>query len=103
MLPPPWSLTRCSLAPPLQMVEQASAKFVCIVDDSKLVEGLGGSKGAREGCLGHCVWGRGSTILFVLLKRPAAWEVGGSLMLGASKQALPLLLPFWWDRLERCT
>jgi hypothetical protein len=26
------------------MVEMASAKFVCIVDDSKLVEGLGGSK-----------------------------------------------------------
>ncbi|KAL6781325.1 RPI1 [Auxenochlorella protothecoides x Auxenochlorella symbiontica] len=29
-----------------KMVEQASAKFVCIVDDSKLVEGLGGSKDA---------------------------------------------------------
>jgi hypothetical protein len=27
-----------------QMVEMASDKFVCIVDDSKLVEGLGGSK-----------------------------------------------------------
>lgn len=27
-----------------KMVEMASAKFVCIVDDSKLVEGLGGSK-----------------------------------------------------------
>jgi ribose 5-phosphate isomerase len=26
------------------MVEMASAKFVCIVDDSKMVEGLGGSK-----------------------------------------------------------
>jgi hypothetical protein len=26
-------------------VEQASKKFVCIVDESKLVEGLGGSKG----------------------------------------------------------
>ena len=26
------------------MVEMASAKFVCIVDDSKLVDGLGGSK-----------------------------------------------------------
>lgn len=37
---------------PLQMVEMASAKFVCIVDESKLVSGLGGSKG--EGC-----WGRG--------------------------------------------
>jgi ribose 5-phosphate isomerase A len=29
-----------------KMVEMASAKFVCIVDDSKLVEGLGGSKDA---------------------------------------------------------
>ena len=29
----------------LQLVEQASKKFVCIVDESKLVEGLGGSKG----------------------------------------------------------
>ncbi|KIY93239.1 ribose 5-phosphate isomerase A [Monoraphidium neglectum] len=27
-----------------KMVEKASAKFVCIVDDSKLVKGLGGSK-----------------------------------------------------------
>lgn len=27
-----------------QMVEMASDKFVCIVDDSKLVSGLGGSK-----------------------------------------------------------
>lgn len=27
-----------------KMVEMASAKFVCIVDDTKLVEGLGGSK-----------------------------------------------------------
>lgn len=27
-----------------KMVEMASAKFVCIVDDSKLVKGLGGSK-----------------------------------------------------------
>ena len=27
-----------------KMVEMASAKFVCIVDDSKLVDGLGGSK-----------------------------------------------------------
>lgn len=26
------------------MVEMASSKFVCIVDDSKLVDGLGGSK-----------------------------------------------------------
>jgi ribose 5-phosphate isomerase A len=26
------------------MVEMASAKFVCIVDDSKMVKGLGGSK-----------------------------------------------------------
>ena len=30
----------------LQMVELASKKFVCIVDESKLVNGLGGSKGA---------------------------------------------------------
>ena len=29
-----------------KMVEMASAKFVCIVDDSKLVSGLGGSKDA---------------------------------------------------------
>ena len=29
------------------MVELASKKFVCIVDESKLVEGLGGSKGER--------------------------------------------------------
>lgn len=29
----------------LQMVELASDKFVCIVDDTKLVEGIGGSKG----------------------------------------------------------
>jgi ribose 5-phosphate isomerase A len=28
----------------MQMVEMASEKFVCIVDDSKLVAGLGGSK-----------------------------------------------------------
>ena len=28
-----------------QMVEMASKKFVCIVDDTKLVEGLGGSGG----------------------------------------------------------
>ncbi len=27
------------------MVEMASKKFVCIVDDTKLVEGLGGSGG----------------------------------------------------------
>ena len=30
-----------------QMVELASDKFVCIVDESKLVDGLGGSKGGR--------------------------------------------------------
>ena len=30
------------------MVELASKKFVCIVDESKLVEGLGGSKGERH-------------------------------------------------------
>jgi hypothetical protein len=28
-----------------QMVEMASKKFVCIVDDTKLVDGLGGSGG----------------------------------------------------------
>ena len=32
----------------LQMVELASKKFVCIVDESKLVEGLGGSKGDQR-------------------------------------------------------
>ena len=37
-------LTGCWV--PLQMVEMASAKFVCIVDESKLVSGLGGSKDA---------------------------------------------------------
>ena len=30
----------------LQMVEMAATKFVCIVDDTKLVKGLGGSKRA---------------------------------------------------------
>ena len=30
-----------------QMVELASKMFVCIVDESKLVSGLGGSKGAH--------------------------------------------------------
>jgi len=29
------------------MVELASKMFVCIVDESKLVSGLGGSKGAH--------------------------------------------------------
>ena len=36
----------------LQMVELASKKFVCIVDESKLVEGLGGSKGERPTAVG---------------------------------------------------
>ncbi|DBB14212.1 TPA: hypothetical protein ACH3X3_001161 [Trebouxia sp. C0006] len=31
-----------------KLVEQASKKFVCIVDESKLVEGLGGSKANSE-------------------------------------------------------
>lgn len=31
----------------LQLVEQASKKFICIVDESKLVDGLGGSKGKQ--------------------------------------------------------
>ena len=31
--------------PAMQMVELASDVFVCIVDESKLVDGLGGSKG----------------------------------------------------------
>ena len=31
-----------------QMVELASKKFVCIVDESKLVDGLGGSKGQSQ-------------------------------------------------------
>ena len=34
----------------LQMVELASKKFVCIIDESKLVDGLGGSKGERLAC-----------------------------------------------------
>ena len=29
----------------LQLVEQSAKQFVCIVDESKLVSGLGGSKG----------------------------------------------------------
>ena len=43
------------------MVELASKKFVCIVDESKLVDGLGGSKGEpqRMGLINittlHCV------------------------------------------------
>ena len=32
----------------VQLVEQASTQFVCIVDESKLVDGIGGSKG--ESC-----------------------------------------------------
>lgn len=32
------------------MVEMASKKFVCIVDDTKLVDGLGGS-----GCAPHTI------------------------------------------------
>ncbi len=32
------------------MVELASKKFVCIVDESKLVSGLGGSKGGPSLC-----------------------------------------------------
>ena len=35
----------------MQMVELASDTFVCIVDESKLVDGLGGSKGASWNCL----------------------------------------------------
>ncbi len=35
---------------PAQMVELASKKFVCIVDESKLVSGLGGSKGGSPLC-----------------------------------------------------
>jgi ribose 5-phosphate isomerase len=33
------------------MVEMAATKFVCIVDDTKLVKGLGGSKRAPSACL----------------------------------------------------
>lgn len=33
------------------MVETAATKFVCIVDDTKLVKGLGGSKRALLMCL----------------------------------------------------
>ena len=47
----PTAARRCTHATPTppstalaQMVEMASDKFVCIVDDSKLVSGLGGSK-----------------------------------------------------------
>ena len=35
------------------MVELTSKKFVCIVDESKLVEGLGGSKGDSRKT--HCM------------------------------------------------
>lgn len=35
-----------------QMVELASKKFICIVDESKLVSGLGGSKGTDA----HAPW-----------------------------------------------
>ena len=35
-----------------QMVELASKKFICIVDESKLVSGLGGSKGTNA----HASW-----------------------------------------------
>ena len=37
--------------PVLQLVEQSAKQFVCIVDESKLVSGLGGSKGGRP-CAG---------------------------------------------------
>ena len=37
--------------PLYQMVEMASKKFVCIVDDTKLVEGLGGSGGDARSSL----------------------------------------------------
>ena len=38
----------------LQLVEQASKKFVCIVDESKLVDGLGGSKGQCSFGISRC-------------------------------------------------
>lgn len=47
-----------------KMVERAAKRFVCIVDESKLVDGLGGSKGAREGRAGggERAWGRRNEI-----------------------------------------
>ena len=63
--------TPASLPPAMhyvqQMVEMASAKFVCIVDDSKMVDGLGGSKLAmpveivQVGVAGMAVRGDGGT------------------------------------------
>ena len=38
----------CDSLSDAQMVELASKKFVCIVDESKLVDGLGGSKGKSQ-------------------------------------------------------
>ena len=42
-----------------KMVEEVSDKFVCIVDESKLVAGLGGSKGERKGREGEKRGARG--------------------------------------------
>lgn len=39
-----------------QMVELASKKFICIVDESKLVSGLGGSKGMIHSCAMDVFW-----------------------------------------------
>lgn len=36
------------------MVEMSSDKFVCIVDDSKLVDALGGSKGNLKSFVCDC-------------------------------------------------
>lgn len=42
------SLTSAAGGSGVQMVEMASSKFVCIVDDTKLVKGLGGSGGEHR-------------------------------------------------------
>ena len=50
MIPAAWSVN-IEMRHMMQMVELASDTFVCIVDESKLVDGLGGSKGASWNCL----------------------------------------------------
>jgi Ribose 5-phosphate isomerase A (phosphoriboisomerase A) len=49
----PGAGSQLARAPHLQMVETAATKFVCIVDDTKLVKGLGGSKRALLAHLCH--------------------------------------------------
>ena len=52
-----------------QMVELASKKFICIVDESKLVSGLGGSKGtaAHASCMCclRCMQGRAASLMLM--------------------------------------